>query len=173
MRKSLTILTMALAALSGNALAQGSPAYPATAGTAATAPADPRHFHVVTVHVDGATGITASAAHPAEAYPTQPFPAGGGLLLRPLSAEGNWSVRAFVFQPSQIIVPAGTPVTLSFVGVQGPSFNIAVDGVAEPIALRRGEVHSVAVQADRPGIIGFRALGQAPSMTGQILVLPR
>ncbi|MBR0654608.1 cupredoxin domain-containing protein [Plastoroseomonas arctica] len=164
---------LALAALGGDALAQGSPAYPAAASAPVATPADARHFYVVTVHLDGATGTTASAAHPAEAYPMQALPAGGGLLLRPLSAEGNWSVRAFMFQPSQVIVPAGAPVTLTFVGVQGVSFRIAVDGVAEQVTIRRGEIRSVTVPAEQPGIIGFRALDHAPSMTGQILVLPR
>lgn len=167
------ILALLLASLAGPAFAQGTtPAYPA-AGAPAAGPANPRHFHVITVHLDGATGIQASAAHPAEAYPTQPMPAGGGLLLRPLSQEGNWSVRAFVFQPSQIVVMQGEPVTLTFVDIQGPSFRIAVDGVAEPIAMRRGEVRTVTLPADRPGRIGFRSLDHAPSMTGEILVLPR
>lgn len=167
------ILALLLAGLAGPALAQGTtPAYPAAAAPAA-GPANPRHFHVITVHLDGATGIQASAAHPAEAYPTQPMPAGGGLLLRPLSQEGNWSVRAFVFQPSQIVVMQGEPVTLTFVDIQGPSFRIAVDGVAEPIAIRRGEVRSVTLPAERPGRIGFRSLDHAPSMSGEILVLPR
>jgi hypothetical protein len=165
------ILALLLAAAAGPALAQGTaPAYPAAPAAGA---ASPRQFHIITVHFDGATGIQASAAHLAEAYPTQPMPAGGGLLLRPLSQEGNWSVRAFVFQPSQIVVLQGEPVTLTFVDIQGPSFRIAVDGVAEPIAIRRGEVRSVTLPADRPGHIGFRSLDHAPSMTGEVLVLPR
>ncbi|MBR0644790.1 cupredoxin domain-containing protein [Plastoroseomonas hellenica] len=167
------ILALLLAASAGPVLAQA-PAYPAAPAAGAPAAAvNPRHFHVITVHLDGATGIQASAAHPAEAYPTQPMPAGGGLLLRPLSQEGNWSVRAFVFQPSQIVVMQGEPVTLTFVDIQGPSFRIAVDGVAEPIAIRRGEVRSVTLPADRPGRIGFRSLDHAPSMVGEILVLRR
>jgi hypothetical protein len=167
-----TLPLLALLALSPiTALAQGAASYagPAVAPGAA---GDPRQFHIVTVHVDGLTGLTASAAHPAEAFPTEPMPAGGGLLLRQPDAQGNWSVRAFMFHPPQIVVQQGEPVTLTFVDVHGPRFRIAVDGVAEPIAIRRGEVRSVTVAADRPGRIAFRALDQAPSMVGEVLVLP-
>jgi hypothetical protein len=168
----LLFATLLLASTAGAAFAQGADTYAPAAG-AAPAEAAVRRFYVMTVHLDGVTGLQATAAHPAEAFPAEPLPAGGGLLLRQPNAEGTWGVRAFVFQPGQIVVEQGEPVTLTFVGVHGPRFRIAVDGVAEPIALRRGEARSVAVPADRPGRIGFRSLDHAPSMTGEVLVLPR
>ena len=170
MRHAIPVL--ALLALAGQAHAQGASSYAAAPAAEAKAP-EARHYHVVTVHLDGMTGLQATGAHPAEAFPTAPMPAGGGLLLRKPDAEGLWSVRAFVFQPSQIVVPAGAPVTLTFVDVQGVGFRIAIDGVAEPIAIHRGETRSVTLAADKPGSIRFRALDQAPSMVGEVLVLPQ
>lgn len=156
------------------ALAQGaySPAPPAAAPAAEPEPGT-RHFHIITVHFDGNTGLAATASHPAEAFPARPLPAGGGLLLRQPNAEGAWSVRAFVFSPAQVVVRQGERVALTFVDVQGPSFRIAVDGVAEPFDIRRGEARTVAFTAERAGPIGFRALDRLPSMTGEVLVLPR
>ena len=159
----------------GLAFAQGSygPAAVAPAGAPVALEPGTRHFHVITVHYDGLTGLTASAAHPAEAFPAAAMPPGGGLLLRAPNAEGNWSVRAFVFHPQQIIVQQGDRIALTFVDVQGPAFRIAVDGIAEPIAIRRGETRTVTLTAERAGRIAYRALDQQPSMSGEIVVLPR
>ena len=168
-------ILLALLVAAGPAFAQGSygPASVAPAGAPPALEPGTRHFHVVTVHYDGSTGLQATAAHPAEAFPTAAMPPGGGLLLRAPNAEGAWSVRAFVFHPAQIVVHQGDRVALTFVDVQGPAFRIAVDGIADPIAIRRGETRTVTLTAERAGRIAFRALDQQPSMTGEILVLPR
>lgn len=160
------------------AFAQGSygaPAAPgatpqATPGAAATGA---RSFYIMTMHMDAATGLQASANHPAEAYPSQALPGGGGLILRPPNPQGEWSMRAFIFVPSQIVVRQGDTVTLNFVDIQGPAFRIAVDGQAEPIQIRRGEMRGVTFTAGAEGTIGFRSLDHAPTMTGEVLVLPR
>lgn len=163
---------LALLATPGLALAQGSYGTPATPGAAPMA-TGMREYHIMTVHLDAATGLTASANHPAEAFPTQPLPAGGGLILRAPNAEGNWSMRAFIFVPSQIIVRQGDAVALNFVDIQGPRFRIAVDGTAEPIAISRGQIQRVVVNTSTPGTISFRSLDHAPTMTGEVVVLPR
>lgn len=142
-------------------------------GAAVTLPEGTRHYHIVTVHWDGFTGLTASAAHPAEAFPEERLPPGGGMLLRAPNERGEWSVRTFAFVPAQIVVHQGERVALTFVDVQGPEFRIAVDGLAEPIAIRRGQARTVQFTAERPGRIGFHALDRQPSMAGEILVLPR
>lgn len=118
-------------------------------------------------------GITATAAHPAEPFPGAAMPAGSGLLLTPPDAEGTWRMRAFVFQPAQIVVRQGDPVVLTFVGVQGPAHRIEVAGQGEPFTLRRGEIRTVRFTADRSGTIAYRSLDRLPSMTGEVLVLPR
>ena len=127
----------------------------------------------MTVHVDAATGLRASANHPAAAFPASALPDGGGLILRAPNEAGEWSLRAFIFVPSQIIVRQGAAVTSSFVDIQGPGFRIAVDGQAELISIRHGEIRGVALGTSWPGSVDFRALDQAPSMVGEVLVLPR
>jgi plastocyanin len=175
MRACLPALALLLALPGGAALGQGAASYGATPAPAAAAqPASStRRYHIVTVHFDGVTGLRPTAAHPAEAFPTEPLPGGGGLLLRAPNADGGWSVRAFVFHPSQIVVQQGDPVELTFVDVHGPGFRIAVDGHPEPFILRRGEARTIPVATDRPGRVGFRSLEHAPSMAGEVLVLPR
>jgi plastocyanin len=131
-----------------------------------------KEVFVVTVHVDGNTGLQASAAHPAEAFPTAALPDGGGLVLTKPNADGQWRMRAFVFQPAQIVVEQGDVVGLNFVGVQGPSHRIAVEGVEEVLELKRGEVGRIEVQAKEPGTIRFASLDRLPSMQGEVVVLP-
>lgn len=135
--------------------------------------ADDREFFIATVHLDGNANATGDANHPPEPFPAGPLPAGGGLLLTPPAADGAWRVRAFIFAPRQVVVFQGDPVKLTFVGVQGPAHRIQVDGLAEIIELKRGQVKSVTIAADQPGSIGFRSLDRLPSMQGNVVVLPR
>jgi len=135
--------------------------------------AQTREYFIATVHLDGNTGLTASADHPAEAFPEQAMPEGGGMLLTKPNADGKWRIRAFVFQPAQILVRQGDEVKLTFVGVQGPAHKIRVEGVAEEIALKRGETRSVTVKADKPGTIAYSSVDRQPSMRGEIVVLAR
>lgn len=170
MLRTLTLIAILATPLAG--LAQGTygaPAAPAAAPTGSSS----RQLYVMTVHLDAATGLRASANHPAEAFPQAALPGGGGLILRAPNEAGEWSMRAFIFVPAQLIVRQGEAVTLNFVDMQGPAFRIAVDGQAEPIAIRRGEIRGVTLDTSRPGSVGFRALDQAPTMVGEVLVLPR
>jgi hypothetical protein len=132
-----------------------------------------RDVFIVTVHVDGNANVKGDASHPAEPFPADALPAGGGLSLTPPTDDGAWRMRTFVFEPRQVVVFQGDPVTLHFVGVQGPSHRIQIDGRSEIIELKRGEVKTVAVPAAAPGVIGFRSLDRLPSMQGSIIVLPR
>jgi plastocyanin len=140
---------------------------------AGPARAEPREYVIVTVHVDGNTGLTASADHPAEAFPAAPMPAGGGLILTKPNDDGKWRIRAFVFHPAQVIVRQGDEVKLTFVAVQGAAHKIKVDGVDEPIALKRGELRSVTLKADKPGTITYAGVDRMPSMRGEVIVLPK
>jgi plastocyanin len=133
----------------------------------------PNAFYIATVHLDGNANIKGDAAHPPEAFPSAGMPDGGGLLLSEPDVDGDWRIRSFAFQPAQIIVHQGEQVTLNFVGVQGPSHQIAIEGQDAIIELKRGEIKSVTLQAGEPGTIHFASLGRQPSMQGQILVLPR
>lgn len=130
-------------------------------------------FHIATVHLDAKTNVKGDAAHPAEPFPESAKSSGGGLIVRPPNEQGDWTVRAFVFQPSQVVVQQGDKVTLNFVGVQGPSHTIAIDGQNERITLKRGEMKSLRFVAEQPGTIRFVSVGREPTMQGSILVLRR
>jgi plastocyanin len=168
-------LTALLGSVLALALADGAAAqaYGEGAGAQAIPQTDAREFYIATVHLDGRTGVTASADHPAEAFPSEALPAGGGLQLTPPDAGGAWRIRAFVFQPAQITVQAGDKVRLHFVGVQGPAHRIAVEGHEGVIELKRGQMRTVEVDAAEPGRRRFASLDRLPSMQGEVLVLPR
>ena len=149
--------------------------YDAPARSGAAAPARPGEqvFHIMTVHLDAKTSVKGDASHPPEPFPSSAASTGGGLIVRPPDEQGTWSVRAFVFQPSQVVVRQGDTVVLNFVGVQGPSHTIALDGQNERISLKRGEMKSLRFVAEQPGTIRFMSVGREPTMQGSILVLRR
>ena len=132
-----------------------------------------KDFYIVTVHIDGKTSTQGDANHPPEAFPGQGLPSGGGIVAKAPDAQGEWSMRAFVFAPAQVMVYQGDQVNLHFLGVQGPSHTIAVDGQAEPLVVKRGEMKTVSLVADKVGTIRFRAVNREPTMQGQVIVLPR
>ena len=130
-------------------------------------------FHIATVHLDARTNVNGDASHPPEPFPETVAGSGGGLIVRRPDEQGNWSVRAFVFQPAQLVVKQGDKVVLNFVGVQGPSHTIAIEGRDERISLKRGEMKTVRFVAEQPGTIRFVSVGREPTMQGSILVLRR
>jgi plastocyanin len=142
-------------------------------GLAATAQAETREFYIVTVHLDAKTNPVADAMHPAEPFPANPFPSTSGMWVKGPQENGDWTVRAFVFNPSQVVVMQGDEVVLHFVGVQGAAHTIAVKGVPEPVKFTRGTTATVKFTADKPGIVDFASTVLTPSMRGQVIVLPK
>lgn len=140
---------------------------------AATAHAETREFYIVTVHHDAKTNPVAGATHPAEPFPANPFPSTSGMWVKGPLANGDWTVRAFTFNPSQVVVMQGDDVVLHFVGVQGAAHTVAVQGVAEPVKFSRGTTATVKFKAEKPGIIDFASTALTPSMRGQVIVLPK
>jgi uncharacterized membrane protein len=130
-------------------------------------------FHIATLHLDGKTNIKGAGDHSPEPFPATASKSSGGFIVKPPNPEGEWSVRAFAFHPSQVVVRQGDTVVLNFLGVQGPSHKIAVDGQPEQLALRRGEMKSVRFVADKPGVVRFVSKGREPNMQGSVVVLPR
>jgi hypothetical protein len=182
LRRLAAVAVLATATSSGALAQQTYDAGQPKAATAADAfPATTkREFFIATVHLDGRTGTKPQAADPAnffphgaEAFPAAALPAGGGLMLRGPLEAGTWQTRAFLFSPAQIVVTEGDTIVLNFVGVQGPSHRIAVEGREGETLLKRGEMKSVTLDAVKPGVIRFASLDRLPSMVGQILVLPK
>lgn len=134
---------------------------------------DIREFYIKTVHVDGQTSIKGDADHKPEPFPATKMPDGKGLVLTKPDEAGNWRIRAFTFEPSQIVVTAGETVRLHFVGVQGMSHSIHVEGddVDEKFTLTRGQMHTFDITPKKPGVIEIECYDHEPSMRGEIVVL--
>jgi plastocyanin len=132
-----------------------------------------REFYIKTVHIDGQTSTHGDADHKAEPFPEGALPAGNGLQLKKPDDAGKWRIRAFTLEPSQIVAKAGEPVRLHFVGVQGVTHNIHVegDGVDEKFVLTRGKLHTVNFTPKKAGVIEIECYDHEPSMRGEIVVL--
>jgi plastocyanin len=139
---------------------------------AAPAQAEKREFYIVTVHHDGKTNVKGDATHPPEAFPDKPFTSTSGMWVKGPQPNGDWNVRAFVFNPAQVIVQQGDDVTLHFVGIHGVAHTIAVDGISEPVSVTRGTTATVSFKAEKPGIVSFASTRLGPTMRGQVVVLP-
>jgi plastocyanin len=126
-----------------------------------------RTFYISTVSFDG----TANATD--EPFPNSTLPAGEGYVLSPPDADGDWSIRMYAFDPSQIVVYEGDQVTLNFLGINAEVHNITVNGYAEPFELHRGELKTVTFTAVTAETIDFICQIHQPTMHGQIIVLPR
>ncbi len=168
------VLPAMLATLAAAVSACGSESTSRAAGAVDEAGAGAEQvFHIATLHVDGKTNINGAGDHSPEPFPATAPKSSGGFIVKAPDQKGEWSVRAFAFHPSQVVVRQGDTVVLNFMGVQGPSHKIAVDGQRDQLALKRGEMKSVRFVADQPGIVRFVSVGKEPTMQGSVLVLPR
>jgi plastocyanin len=167
--------------ISQNALGQSYGSSNGASAAAAVAPNNPnqstnKEFWIKTVHLDGFANLkgipTGPDPAPPEKFPNTTIPAGGGVKLTPPDKTGAWKFRVFTFEPSQIVVNQGDKVTLHFADVQGAHYTIAVDGVGS-FPISRGQIHTVSFTADKVGIINYWSPDHMPSVTGQIVVLPR
>jgi hypothetical protein len=132
-----------------------------------------RTFWIDTIHLDGNANVNGDNKHPPEAFPANiTYPKGGGFILTPPDKTGAWNFRSFTFSTSQIVVYQGDRVTLNFVGVQGPSHYIEVQGIVS-FPLTRGEIHPVTFTADTVGTIHYYCHIHMPNMSGEVIVLPR
>ena len=132
----------------------------------------PSEFYVATAHIDGNASTQGDANHPPEAIPESELPKGGGISLTK-GDEGKWRMRVFKFIPSQIVATVDQEITVHFVGTQGPSHKIKVDGVDGEIELKRGEIATITLHLTKTGTINFRSLDHQPSMSGQIVVIAK
>jgi plastocyanin len=130
-------------------------------------------FYINTVHLDGITSTNGTKDHPPEPFPTSTLPSGGGYVLKKLDDVGNWKIRTFVFDPSQIVVHEGDNITLNILDVQGDHHAITVEGQGEEFTLHRGELKTMTFTANKPGTIHYSCSIHQPTMQGEILVLPK
>lgn len=136
--------------------------------------AEIREFFINTVHLDGNGNIHGDKDHPAEAFPSEKLPDGRGLRLTEPDKHGAWKMRAFAFIPSQIVVNQDDNVRLNFVGVQGRTHTIHVEGegVDENFTLTRGHTKTVNIEATEAGTIHIECYDHEPAMRAEVVVLP-
>jgi len=130
-------------------------------------------FYINTVHLDGITSTNGTKDHPPAPFPTTTLPSGGGYVLKKLDDAGNWKVRAFAFDPSQIVVHEGDNITLNILDVQGDHHVITVEGQGDAFTLHRGELKTMTFTANKAGVIHYFCSIHQPTMQGEILVLPK
>jgi plastocyanin len=138
--------------------------------TAWTSPAsaEKRFFTLLAVEPKG--GVTTDK----EAFPSGPLPPGGGYVIsQPDEKTRRWEVSAYVWMPSQIIVNEGDEVTLEFVGINGAAHPTTIAAFGQTFTVKRGQAHRVTFVADKPGIFGIVCGTHQPSMSGELIVMPK
>lgn len=108
-----------------------------------------------------------------EAFPTTPLPEGGGLILKEPNADGRWEIAAYLWSAQQITVNQGDDVTLQFVGINGASHPTTIEGYDQAFTLKRGDVHNVSFKADKAGVFRIICSTHGPTMTSELVVLPK
>ena len=130
--------------------------------------AEKRFFTVLAVEPKG--GVTVDK----EPFPTSALPPGGGYVLsQPDEKTGRWEVSSYVWLPSQIIVNEGDEVTLEFVGVNGAAHPTTIAAFGQNFTVKRGHASRVTFVADKSGIFGITCSTHKPSMSGELIVLPK
>ena len=139
----------------------------AWAGAARSQSAEKRFFTIAAVEPRG--GATVDR----EPFPSEPLPSGGGYVMRQPDQSGRWEVSTYLWSPGQIVVNQGDEVVLDFVGINGASHPTEIKGLGKTFTLKRGQVTRVEFKAEKPGVYPVVCTTHAPSMRGEIVVLPR
>ena len=127
--------------------------------------AEKRFFTIAAVEPKG--GVTTDK----EPFPSEPLPGGGGYVLN--KPDSNWEVSTYLWMPGQISVTEGDEVTLEFIGINGASHPTTIKGFGKSFLLRRGTATRVTFVADKVGVFPIECSTHRPSMTAEIIVLPR
>jgi plastocyanin len=130
--------------------------------------AEKRFFTILAVEPKGGTTVDK------EPFPTGPLPLGGGYVIaQPDEKTRRWEVSAYIWQPSQIIVNEGDEVTLEFVGINGAAHPTTIAAFGQTFTVRRGQAHRVTFTANKVGIFGIMCDTHKPSMSGELIVMPK
>src|SRR5262245_659911 len=129
--------------------------------------ADKRSFTIAAIEPKG--GATVDK----EPFPAETVPAGGGYVLNKPDQNNRWEVSTYLWTPSQIVVNEGDEVTLEFVGINGASHPTTINGLGKSFVLKRGTVTRVEFVVDKAGVFKIECGTHRPTMTAEIIVLPR
>lgn len=108
-----------------------------------------------------------------EPFPKTPLPAGGGYRLKEPNKDGKWEVETYAWLPGSLTVYQGDEVTLKVVGINGAEHVVTIEGYDLKYVVKRGEITTVSFKAQKAGIFEIICHLHGPSMTGQLIVLPR
>ena len=114
-----------------------------------------------------------SASIEKELFPTESLPAGGGYVLKEPDDEGTWVVEAYVWKDSQIVVNEGDTVNLEIVGINGERHPSYIEEYVDEFVVERGKLTSLSFVADKAGIFKIVCTVHQPTMTAELVVLPR
>ncbi len=141
---------------------------PIATGWTSPASAENRFFTILAVEPKGGTTVDK------EPFPTGPLPPGGGYVIgQPDEKTRRWEVSAYLWQPSQIIVNEGDDVTLEFVGINGAAHPTTIGAFGQTFTVKRGQAHRVTFTADKVGVFGIICSTHKPSMSGELIVVPK
>ncbi|MBI5082898.1 MAG: cupredoxin domain-containing protein [Chloroflexi bacterium] len=115
-------------------------------------------------------GTTAAASEP---FPGAALPEGGGYILKAPDKDGNWSIETYRFEPNQVIVNQGDVVTLEIVGINGKEHPFSIETYGSSGVIKRGQLTRVTFTADKAGVFKINCGAHLPSMTAELIVLPK
>lgn len=99
--------------------------------------------------------------------------AGGGYALTPPDENNEWYARVYQWSPGVIHVIEGERVRLEFFGINGDLHPTHIEGYDLSFDVERGQITRVEFVADKPGLFTIVTPGRAPSMTAQLVVMPK
>jgi len=108
-----------------------------------------------------------------EPFPTAELPPGHGYILEPPDKNGRWTVKTYRWLPSTIVVNQGDEVTLEILGVNGEQHPSIIEDYGIGFMVRRGQMTRINFRADKAGIFNIVCNVHRPTMTAQLVVLPR
>ncbi len=114
-----------------------------------------------------------SATVDKEAFPDAALPAGGGYALKEPDDSGKWEVETYAWSAEQIVVSQGDTVKLEILGVNGGRHEGSIQGYVDGFEVLRGKLTSLSFLADKPGVFRLVCSTHQPSMTAELVVLPR
>ncbi len=114
-----------------------------------------------------------SASVDQEPFPAESLPEGGGYALKEPNDEGKWEVETYVWSAEQIIVTEGDTVNLEILGINGSKHDASIEGYVDSFVVERGKLTKLSFVADDAGVFAIACRTHPPSMTGELVVLPR
>lgn len=139
----------------------------AACGAGQAVSAGERTIYLAAIEPKGGTSVDD------EPFPEEALPAGGGYKLVEPNDEGRWEVSTYRWLPSDIVVTEGERITLEILGINGASHPSSIEGYDISFDVKRGELTTVSFVADKVGTFAIVCHAHEPSMTGNLIVLPR